>query len=183
MITTIISNNCTGAAVMHHMGMEFRTPTVNLQILPEQFPKFCRSLAYYLAQDLVECYEYTPEQEQMLKKMFGGIPGMPFGLLDDVLVCFQHYDTFAEAKAKWDERTERVDYDHVGYLFHARGEEYKAELEQFTAIHLPNSLAIAEGFDADGAVRFDPPEGGNAFSAVDGEVAIVKAYMWRDWTK
>ena len=48
---------------------------------------------------------------------------------------------------------------------------------------LPRSLAIAEGFDADGAVRFDPPEGGNAFSALNGEVAIVTAYDWKEWMK
>ena len=52
----------------------------------------------------------------------------------DVLVCFQHYDTFEEAKKKWDERKKRVDYDHIGYIFHVRGPEYQFEAEEFFAM-------------------------------------------------
>ena len=73
MIETIISNNCSGAAVMHELGMEFKTPTINLQILPEQFNFFCRSLAYYMSMDLVECSvsDLTEEHKAYLTKMFG----------------------------------------------------------------------------------------------------------------
>ena len=183
MIKTIISNNCTGAAVMHHMGVEFRTTTINLQILPEEFPKFCKYLKAYLQQPLVEYKAFSDRHIRSMEKMFGGVPGMPFGLCGDILVCFQHYDTFEEAAAKWNERKARVNLDEVGYLFHARGPEYKDEIEQFVRLGLPNALAIAEGFDADGAVRFNPPEGGNAFSALNGEVAIVTAYDWKEWMR
>ena len=46
MITTIISNNCTGGAVCHELGMEFKSPTINLQILPEDYPRFCANIEY-----------------------------------------------------------------------------------------------------------------------------------------
>ena len=38
MIETIISNNCAGGAVLHELEMEFKTPTINLQIFPEPLP-------------------------------------------------------------------------------------------------------------------------------------------------
>lgn len=183
MITSIISNNCTGAAISHDMGMEFLSPTVNLQILPEEFPKFCKDIKTYMTADIREYRNVSTKHSAMLYKMFGGIPDMPLGLCGDIMVCFQHYDTFLEARAKWDERKWRVRYDEIGYLFHARGSEYKEELESFIRLGLPHSFALAEGFSCDGAVRFDPPEGGNGFSAVNGKVAVVWAYDWREWVK
>lgn len=186
MIETIISNNCSGAAVMHELGMEFKTPTINLQILPEQFNFFCRSLAYYMSMDLVECSvsDLTEEHKEYLTKMFGGVPVMPFGLLDDILVCFQHYSTFAEAKQKWDERKARVDYDHIGFMFHARGPEYKAEAETFLKLDLKNKICITEGFVIPGSVALYPKEGDTAFSMVNGKLLITQITdykLWREW--
>lgn len=44
----IIANNCCGADICHTYGLRFNSPTVNLQILPCDFPKFCSNLDYYL---------------------------------------------------------------------------------------------------------------------------------------
>lgn len=178
MINTIISNNCAGGAILHDLGMEFKTPTINLQILPEQFPRFCSHIIYYLFKDLEECKSFNSYQEQMLKKMFGGVPNMPFGIIDnDILVCFQHYSSFAEAKQKWDERKAKVDFEHIGYLFHARGEEYREEAELFARLPLLNSLTLTQGFDIDGGVRFD----GEGFDAVNNKLRIVQVYDYRGW--
>ena len=89
---TLISNNCAGGAILHSLGMEFRTPTILLQILPEQYPKFCEHFAEYMQKDLVEvkASDLDHQKEIWLIKMFGGVPDMPFGLLGDILVCFQH---------------------------------------------------------------------------------------------
>lgn len=178
MIQTIISNNCAGGAILHDLGMEFKTPTINLQILPEQYAMFCRSLPYYLKSQLTEAKNFTPFEETMLRKMFGGVPDMPIGLLDGfILVCFQHYPTFEEAKAKWEERKKKVDYEHTGHIFHARGPEYKEEAELFMKLDLPNKLCLTQGFDVDGAVRFD----GEGFEAVNGKLRITQVYDFRRW--
>lgn len=181
MIETIISNNCVGGAVCHELGMEFKTPTINLQILPEQFLKFCSNLRYYMDLYVVECKSFTPYEEAMLKKMFGGIPDMPFGLIDDILVCFQHYETFSEACAKWHERSQKIDYDHIGYIFHARGPEYGKEALEFIREGLPNSLVITEGFELPGSIPLYPKEGDNAFSAVNGKLLITQAADYKSW--
>ena len=144
MITTIISNNCTGGAVCHELGMEFRTPTINLQILPEDYSRFCTNLGEYMEKELYEARLLLQQDREKLFKMFGGIPDFPIGNVGDVLVCFQHYGTFQEAKEKWNERKAKIDYDHIGYIFHARGEEYKAEAEQVMAGLVANKLRTNE---------------------------------------
>lgn len=181
MIETIISNNCTGGAVCHELGMEFKTPTINLQILPEDFPRFCKNLKTYMDYELVECHDFTPYEVNKFIKMFGGIPKMPIGLIGDVLVCFQHYETFKEAKEKWEERKLRIDYDHIGFIFHARGPEYQFEAEEFLAMNLPNQLCITENFEVPGSVVLCPKEGDNAFSAVNGKLLITQAADYKNW--
>ena len=177
MITTIISNNCTGGAVCHELGMEFKSPTVNLQILPEDYPRFCKKLKVYMAKELYEARIYTDHDRNALNKMFGGIPNFPIGTIGDIIVCFQHYATFGEAKAKWDERKAKIDYDHIGYIFHARGEEYKAEAAAFLALDLPNKLCITQDFEIPGSVRMD----GEGFEAVNDKLRVVQAYDYRGW--
>lgn len=181
MIETIISNNCTGGAVCHELGMEFKTPTILLQILPEDFPRFCKSLRYYMDCDLLECHNFTPYEEVKLTKMFGAIPQMPIGLIGDVLVCFQHYETFDEARDKWEERKLRIDYEHMGFIFHARGPEYQHEAEEFLELDLPNKLCITENFELPGSIALYPKEGDSAFSAVNGKLFITQAADYKSW--
>lgn len=177
MITTIISNNCTGGAVLHELGMEFRTPTINLQILPEDYPRFCKHLRVYMEKELHEPKVFLKHETDALNKMFGGIPNFPIGIVGDIIVCFQHYATFGEAKAKWDERKVKIDYDHIGYIFHARGEEYRAEAEEFLALDLPNKLCITQDFEIPGSVRMD----GEGFEMVNNKLRVVQAYDYRRW--
>ena len=185
MIETIISNNCAGGAVLHELGMEFKTPTINLQILPEEYGKFCSNLRYYMSARLMN---YIPaymseHHKDMLQKMFGGIPDMPYGIINDILVCFQHYNTFEEARCKWEERKSKIDYEHIGFIFHARGPEYEQEAKAFLQEDLPNKLCITEGFVIPGSIALYPKEGDNAFSAVNGKLLIVQAADYNMWRK
>lgn len=176
MINTIICNNCTGGAVFHELGMEFKSPTINLQILPEEYPKFCQNIHHYMENELTADADMDGHRD-MIIKMFGGVPDFPFGRLDDILVCFQHYPTFEDAKAKWNERRAKMDYDHIGYIFHARGIEYKKEAEAFLALDLPNKLCITQDFELPGSVRMD----GEGFEAVNNKLRVVQAYDYRRW--
>lgn len=177
MINTIICNNCAGGAIMHDLGMEFRTPTVNLQILPEQFPKFCKNISYYLTSELTQCTDPEEPYAGYLKTMFWGIPSLPMGLINDVLVVFQHYDSFEDAKAKWDERRMRVDYNSMGFLFHARGPEYKQTAKEFMALDIPNKLCLTQNFSIPGSVAFE----GEGFSTKNGKLLITQVYDFRSW--
>lgn len=177
MLQTIVSNNCSGGAIMHELEMEFRTPTINLQILPEEYPRFCKYFRDYMSVPLIEYVDPCERHRKYLTKMFGGVPKMPFGLVEDVIVCFQHYDSFYNAKKKWDERRNRIDFENIGFLFHARGPEYREEAETFLTLGLEHQLLLTQGFEVDGGIRFD----GDAFEAVDGHLRITKVYNFGGW--
>lgn len=179
MIETIISNNCTGGAIMHEIGIEFRTPTVNLQILPEQFPRFCKNLSYYLTSELNPCFDLTETHVKYLTTMFGGVPDLPIGIINDVLVVFQHYDSFEQAKQKWNERRLRVCYNSIGYIMHARGPEYKENAAEFLELPLQNKLCLTQNFALPGSVSFE----GEAFSSVNGKALITQVYDFKKWVR
>ena len=46
---SIISMNCTGGILYHDLGLQFRSPTVNLFMRAEDFIKFCENLEFYLS--------------------------------------------------------------------------------------------------------------------------------------
>lgn len=181
MIKTIISNNCFGGVISHQYGLEFCSPTINLQILPEEFPTFCNNLHYYMDAELEMYTNFSTFHIECMYRMFDCIPNMPFGRIKDVLVCFQHYDTFDEAAELWNKRKARVDYDSIAYLFHARHPKYKQAVEQFLALDLPNSEVITEDWGMNGTHRFDVPPGMDAFGSVNGRRIIEQNFSIKDF--
>lgn len=95
---TIIASNCNGGYILHDMGLRFNTPTINLYIITPDFLKFVSNLDFYLEQELKE-----------LKTDLS----YPVGELDDIKVFFMHYNSFDEAKKKWEERAKRVDQNNL----------------------------------------------------------------------
>lgn len=182
MIKTIISNNCFGGCISNDYHMEFCSPTINLQILPEEYPKFCKNLKHYMDAELVEYKELSDMHKIYCEHMFGYVPmEYPMGLIDDILVVFQHYKTFAESKECWDKRKARVDYDSIGYFMHAKNETYTDDVIDFLELNLPHSEAVTEGFDVAGAHRFDTPPGLDCFYFVGGKRVIEQNFSIRKW--
>ena len=95
---TIIASNCNGGYILHDLGLKFNTPTINLFILAPDFLKFVKNLDFYLAQELKEL-------KTDLK--------YPVGQLADIRIFFMHYNSFEEAKQKWEERSKRVDKNNM----------------------------------------------------------------------
>ena len=98
---TIISQNCLGGVIYHDLGLQFKSPTINLWIEEKDFFKFACHLKYYLSREL---------------HFVQGIDETPTAYLDDVLIHFNHYSSEEEAASKWNERTKRVNYDNVFVL-------------------------------------------------------------------
>lgn len=44
---SIISMNCTGGILSHDLGLQFKSPTVNLFFRAEDFIKFCENIEHY----------------------------------------------------------------------------------------------------------------------------------------
>lgn len=160
---TIIANNCIGGSIYRDLKLPYQTPTASVQIFPTQFPKFCSNLKYYMEQELIQ-YPLVGFSEAYMKirdDFFGkgNYLDKPYALLGDILLCFQHDNSFAEAKAKWDRRKTRIDYKHLGFLFYVRYDRYRESAEEFVRLQLPNSATLTQGFTVPNCYRVDVDEG------------------------
>ena len=88
--------------VSHELGLRFNSPTVNLWFKPEEFIRFLSQLEYYL----YDC-EIQVDAESSAEC------GYPVGRLDDINVYFTHYESFEQAKGKWEERLKRLNMSNL----------------------------------------------------------------------
>lgn len=130
---TIISQNCIGGVFSHDMGLEFRSPTVNLFIPAADFIKFVNNLEHYLAAEL----ELHWGEEY------------PLGKVDDVELHFVHYETCQQASEAWERRKKRVDLSKVLVLSTDRDGFDEAVFEQWKTISYPKLLFTARKEYAD----------------------------------
>ena len=99
---SIISMNCIGGVVSHELGLRFNSPTVNLWFEPRDYIKFLSNLEFYLFGCEIEIDEqYTKEYSY------------PVGKLDDIHIYFTHYESFEQAKQKWNQRLKRLNLDNI----------------------------------------------------------------------
>ena len=108
---TLIAKDCTGAYLLHELGLRFDTPTVNLYFTAPDFVKFCRRLEHYLSLDVSEC---TDTEGLIPEKSY------PVGSLgtgeDEIHIHFMHYKNFQQAKEKWEERKKRIHWDNMFFI-------------------------------------------------------------------
>ena len=45
---TVFASNCNGGVMTHDLGLQFRSPTVNLYIRPKEYVRFLGNLQHYL---------------------------------------------------------------------------------------------------------------------------------------
>ena len=148
---SLIASNCNGAFILHDLGLQFRSPFVNLWMKPKDFIKLLGDLKRYMEFPLA----FTKED---------GIQ-YPVGLLDDVKIYFQHYDSEDEALQKWNERKSRINYDNLFVLFKENGRCTKEVLEAFDNLNYQNKIVFTHqpypdikssfyirGFENDGKV-------------------------------
>ncbi|WP_022765631.1 DUF1919 domain-containing protein [Butyrivibrio sp. XPD2006] len=124
---SIISNNCIGGVISHDLGLQFKSPTVNLLIKPDDFVKFLENFDYYKNLEIVEIPYYTD---------------YPVGMLGDIPLFFKHYNTFDEAVAKWKERMNRINYDNLFIMMSDRFCMSYSSLERFEKLPFKNKVCF-----------------------------------------
>ncbi len=105
---SIISSNCNGSFIYHDMGLRFLTPTINLSFEMNDFVKFLSDIHLYLNQDIIECGDDRFDY--------------PTGMIGDVEIRFNHFQTFDEAKKKWNERKQRINWNNL-FIFAIDGDD------------------------------------------------------------
>lgn len=96
---TIISSNCNGEYWCYDMGLRFLSPTINLSFDMNDYVKMLENLHWYMEQSI------TPYQDDRFD--------YPCGMLGDIEIRFNHYNTFEEAVAKWEERKKRINWENL----------------------------------------------------------------------
>lgn len=103
---SLISSNCNGACILHDLGLKFNSPFVNLWMKPKDYIKLLQNLQHYMGCEL----SFVQEPDI----------SYPVGMLDDVNIYFQHYESREEARQKWENRTRRMDFEKLYVLFSDR---------------------------------------------------------------
>ena len=106
---TLIARDCVGGILYHQLGLKFLSPTINLFFMPEEFNDFCLNLKEYI--------------DAELKELVDSDASYPVGVLypndtslKPLRVDFMHYASFDIAKAKWEERKRRINWDNIYVL-------------------------------------------------------------------
>lgn len=130
---SLISNNCIGGIISHDLGLQFRSPTIDLFIPDEDFILFCQHLSYYLSLPVVQ-------EDTELDYPVGALQG-EYGT---VRIHFRHYGSFEEAKDKWEERKSRVDPDNLYVMMEAK-KCGRTRLAQFDRLAIPHKVVLTDG--------------------------------------
>lgn len=99
---TIISSNCNGEFWYYDMKLKFFSPTINLSFDMNDYVKMLENLQWYMEQPIL------PHEDNRFE--------YPTGMLGDIEIRFNHYKSFEEAVAKWEERKKRINWDNLFVL-------------------------------------------------------------------
>ena len=100
---SIICSNCTGGFLYHWLGLEFRSPFINLYMTPGDF---------VTALEHFEEFMKTDFEEIQIREL-----DYPVGRgAYDTRVHFMHYKNFAEAQMAWNRRKARLDVRNLGIM-------------------------------------------------------------------
>lgn len=105
-IPTIIANSCAAAVIYSSLGLPRLSPTINLNIEPEDFIKICKNPRKYLSED-IKFDHWT---------ISGGGGVVPVGKIKDVEIIFSHASDADEAVNTWNRRRQRINWDRLIYI-------------------------------------------------------------------
>lgn len=138
---TIISNNCWGGTVYQSYGLEYKTPTIGLFFMADDYVKFVYGLEHYLNSKLsfIDPKESKYYSHFKKWKKFGDYP---IGVLDDIEIHFLHYHSKKEACEKWLRRAKRVNYNKIIFKFNDQNLCSEQLLEKFSQLPAKNKVCF-----------------------------------------
>lgn len=123
---SIIASNCIGTFMYYDMKLRYLSPTINLSFEMNDYVRFLEDLPRYLEQPVVPCADDRFDY--------------PCGMIGDVQIRFNHYKTFEEAAAKWEERKKRIDWSNL-FLIGIDGDGCTYDsLRRFDALPYPHKV-------------------------------------------
>lgn len=142
---SIFSANCIGGFFSNVLGLQFRSPFVNLWLMNNDFIKFLREPHTYLEKHLT--YKGTTFDSRKINEF-------PVAMLGDITLNLMHYKSFEEAVNAWESRKARINWDN---LFVMMLTERKEILEQFDALpYIKKVCFVSFKSDLDSAFYIKP---------------------------
>lgn len=134
---SLISNNCLGGMITHDLGVQFNSPTVNLEIRdPDEYLLFLENLKYYVYAEI--------EEITSTDKPF------PVGLLGKrIVVYFSHYKLFEEAVSAWRRRADRINWDNLFIMIQESPVLTYDYLQRFDRLPYSRKVAITHVYYPD----------------------------------
>lgn len=117
---TFLTPNCLGGILLHDLGLQFLTPTINLMMTQGDFLKFVSNLDEYINSDL----EFLPPNKHDCPCACIRPSGQP-----EITIYFTHYKTAEEARIKWVERSARINKDNLFVFLEERDGITRKDLE------------------------------------------------------
>lgn len=138
---TIISNNCWGGEVYECYNLIKQSPTIRLYFMSKDYIKFIKDIHHYINQPLNFINPKDSKYYDIVKnqKRYGTYP---VARLDDIEIFFMHYVSKEQAKAKWNRRVKRIDWDHILYKFNDQNGCSMNEIEEFIALPVKNKICF-----------------------------------------
>lgn len=130
---TIISSNCIGGSIYHDLGLRFNSPFINVKLMPSDFIIMLKDLKKYM-------------NIELLPFMNHNFP-YPIGRLGEIKIHFVHYESFEEAKNKWDERKKRMNYENIFIIFTDRDGCTDADIQEFDHTPYKNKVIFTNKKD------------------------------------
>lgn len=120
---SIFSNNCWGGVTYHSIGLEFTSPFINMYESETDYLKLLKNPKRYMRENLEfvnMCYNAE------LKIDF------PVAKCGDILLYFNHYDSFESAKNCWERRKKRIDWDNLFIMMYTENRNLAQEFAKLS---------------------------------------------------
>lgn len=124
---TVISSNCTGAFMLHDLNLRFNSPFVNLYLTPKDFIRYLKNIDFYQHQPLT--FIQTDKN-------------YPVAKLADIEIYFMHYHSEQEATQKWQERSQRINFDDLYIIMTDRDGCTYQDLAEFDQLPFKNKVVF-----------------------------------------
>lgn len=123
-----ISQNCVGQRFYLMQKQKYSSPTIGLWMYPKDFLALSSNLHYYLSLSLEKSDSESVAQQY------------PVGILGDLTIFFQHYDSFDNALKSFQNRVQRVKLENVFLVMTDRDGFNDNDFEMFQKIKTKRKL-------------------------------------------
>lgn len=138
-VPSIISPNCFAGVLYHNLGLPFLSPTINMFWKQEDYYKLLSNLKEYMRKPLVL---KEMKWNEVFKREY------PVCSLGDICVFMNHYRTYEEAKEKWEQRVQRIDYNNLVIVGETSDQDWA---EMFCRLPYKNKMCFTN-FKMDGCI-------------------------------